>query len=137
MTDDYRDLRLALAEALSSIPDCQVSAYVLSSPVLPTLWVKPGEVGWHRAMGNGHADKLMTIEALAALNTDQGSQELLDRMIADTGTYSVKAAIEADTTLGGVCDDATVTRTYDYGERLTPDLQTLVMSCKWDVEIMG
>lgn len=132
-----RDLREAIATALSTIPDVQVSARVLSSPTLPTVWVKPGEIGYHAAMGNGHHNKTMVIEALAALTTDQGAQEVLDRMCEDTGTYSVKAAVEADPTLGGVVDDATVTRLYDYQERLTPDLQTLVLSCKWDVEVMG
>lgn len=132
-----RDLREAMLQALAGIPEVQVSAYVLSSPVLPVVWVKPAEIEWHQAMADGHANKMMIVEALAALVTDQGSQELIDRMMADTGDYSVKAALEADPTLGGVCDHLMVTRTYDYGERLTPDLQTLVMSCKWDVWIMG
>lgn len=134
--DRLKELREGVAAAMSGIPDVQVSARWLTNPTPPAVHVFPGEIDWHAAMGNGHHNWTLTVEAFAALVTDEGAQEVLDRMVADDGDYSVKAAIESDSTLGGLVEDVTVTRTYDYGLRLKAD-GTLVLGCKWDVEIMG
>lgn len=44
------------------------------------------------------------------------AQQALDAYLLDTGAESVKAAIEADATLGGVVSDCIVTGWTDYGE---------------------
>lgn len=137
MADKLKLLREGIADALRVVPDVQVSPRWLSNPQTPAVHVYPGEIDYHRAMQNGSVDWLLIVEGFVALVTDEGAQEVLDRMIEDEGAYSVKAAIEADPTLGGVCDHLTVTRTYDYGPRLMPDNVNVVLACKWDVEVMG
>jgi hypothetical protein len=61
---------------------------------------------------------------------------LLDEFIADTGNKSIKAAIEADKTLGGVADHVMVTRcdAYRLFERQG---SSMVLGAEWEVEILA
>ena len=103
-------IRQGLATNLATIPEVQVSAYILSNPTPPTVWVMGATTDYDRTMGsrrtgNRYTDEYTaTIQAIVSLNEDIGSQALLDNLLSPSGTYSVKAALEADPTLGGVCD---------------------------------
>ncbi|HEU4422063.1 MAG TPA: hypothetical protein VFR67_05925 [Pilimelia sp.] len=66
------------------------------------------------------AGVVVTVRVLTSRAEDQSGQELLDGYLADSGPTSVKAAIEADPTLGGLVDDLAVTgwsghRLYEIG----------------------
>jgi hypothetical protein len=102
-------LREALAANLDTIPDVQASAYVMANPTPPMIQVLPAGIGYDRTMGRGHDDVTFTVQAIVALTLDVGSQKLLDRLCENAAPYSVKAAIEADKTLGGACQDLHVT----------------------------
>lgn len=98
----------------------QVSAYALANPTGPYVQVfGPEEVVFHRAMANGHADWTLRIQVGVPLSLDRGAQELLDRMLESSGGASIRAAIESDTTLGGVVNQAIVTRVSGYGQYVT------------------
>lgn len=102
-------IRSGLATRLETIPNVQASAYRLARPSTPSVQVVgPEEVIYHEAMQNGHDSWAMLVMALMGTVTDRGAQIELDKMIAATGTSSVKAAIEADSTLGGVVHDLIV-----------------------------
>lgn len=104
-------VRAALAESLrSALPggEGQVSAYWLSSPTPPTIVVFPQSVTYDRAMGRGHDEWEYVIQGFVAPVADIGAQELVDRMLAPSGSGSVKAAVEADPTLGGIVSDCWV-----------------------------
>ena len=80
-----------------------------------------------------------TVQALVGFTTDEGAQKRLDKMLERSGATSVKAAIEADRTLGGKVSDLRVIkasgyRTYELhvqGVRTPP-----VLGCEWTVEII-
>lgn len=62
------------------------------------------QIEYHRAMGGG--DVLMTwgITAVTGRWVDRTAHTLLDGYLSYSGASSIRAAIEADPTLGGVCD---------------------------------
>ncbi len=114
----------------------QVSAYALANPTGPYVQVfGPDEITFHRAMANGHAEWDIKIQAGVPLTTDRGSQELLDRMIESTGSASIRAAIEADKTLGGTVQDLIVRGVSGYGQYVTG--QGDVLGCEFLVTVLA
>jgi hypothetical protein len=139
-------LREALAEALETIPDVQVSPYIITGTP-PYMQVVPGpdpaisydQAMQAKAMGvnrSNHDDVQMTIQAIVARNEDVGSQKLLDQFMENTAPYSVKAAVELDGTLGGVCDDASVTSCSGVQVLVTPSGEERLV-VEWTVQIMA
>lgn len=97
-----------LATNLRSIDGVQVSAWMLASPTPPAIHVVPPAIEYHQAMQSGFSELTFTVQAFVALASDIGSQKRLAQMRAASGAGSVKAAIEADRTLGGVVKDLIV-----------------------------
>lgn len=136
MSDTLNELREAVKIALDTIPDLQASAQFLANPTTPSAHVFPGEIEFHKAMGNGHADWHLTVQAFVTVLFDSGAQKLLDKYIAEAGEYSVKAAIEADGTLGGVADDLIVESCSGYRVYPRPE-GSPVLGAEWKVRIMA
>lgn len=114
----------------------QVSAYALSNPTGPYVQVfGPEEITFHRAMGNGHADWTMTVQVGVPLTLDRGAQELLDRMLESSGGASIRAAIESDTTLGGVVQQAIVTGVSGYAQYVSG--QGDYLGCEFSVAVIA
>jgi hypothetical protein len=117
--------------------DMQISPYVLSNPTLPGIWVKPTQgsvTEYHQAMRNGQETWSITVQAFVATGGDKAAQIILDELLATSGPTSVKAAIEADLTLGGATDDLIVRRCISYQEYQRAD-GTLALGAEWIVEI--
>src|SRR6266540_6294617 len=109
-------IRKGIAAQLNTIPGLQASARILSNPTLPVAYVVPGEINYHQTMGStGHSDWNLLIEVQVGTVSDMAAQDTLDAFIAESGEKSIKAAIEADPTLGGLVDDLIVQGTSDYG----------------------
>lgn len=133
---DMTVLREGLAANLSSIPDIQVSAYMLANPTPPAIHVIPGETDYHATMGGGPDEWWhFTVQAFVAVVNDIGGQQRLDGMLASQGDYSVKAAIESDHTLGGACDDLIVDRRSGY-QVFVPDGRGAVLGAEWQVRVL-
>jgi len=125
-----------LAANLATIPDVQVSAYLLSSPTPPAVYVVgPGQVEYHRAMVNGLDNWTMLIQATAGLTTDQGAQIRLDGFIGATGASSVKAAVESDRTLGGKAQDTVVQSCAGY--QLYQTERGVFLGAEWTVLVLA
>lgn len=101
-------IRAGLKANLDTIDGVQVSAYMLGSPTPPAIHIVPPAIEYHQAMQNGFDELTFTVQAFVALGTDIGSQKRLDLMREPSGTGSIKAALEADRTLGGVVKDLIV-----------------------------
>ena len=123
--------------------DMQISAYILSNPTPPVIWVKPttGAVTeYHQAMQNrltlqdGQETWSLTVQAFVASGGDITAQMVLDELLATYGSHSVKAAIEADKTLGGATDDLIVRRCISYQEYQRAD-GTMALGAEWIVEV--
>lgn len=111
MTATANQIREALADAIqAAIPGLQASAYVLANPTPPAAHVMRGEIEYDLAMQGGLHNLTMRVQAFVALTTDIGAQMLLDDYLSPDGDNSIKAAIEADTSLGGLIQDLHVTK---------------------------
>lgn len=132
------DIRTGLAANLRAIADLQVSAYMLSQPTAPSAHVFPGgaagDIEYHQAMRDGVESWPMTVQVFVALSADIGSQVNLDAYIASSGARSVKAAIEADTTLGGAAQDLIVVSCSGYRQFVFEGRPPL-LGAEWHVRI--
>jgi hypothetical protein len=105
-------VRLAMAEALKPL-GCQVSGYPLSNPSPPCVQVLGPSFEYDRSVGPP-ARRLQEwqfrLTVLVSVTNDIASAQLMDEFVSPTGSKSVKAALERDSTLGGVVSDLRVER---------------------------
>lgn len=135
-----KQIRAGIAANLDAIPNVQASAYMLANPLPPSVWVVPDETDYDEAMQRGLDCVKITVQAFAGLVADQGAQALLDEMLDPAGATSVKAAIEADRTLGGVVDDLRVVRHTGYQVFQRPNLGSgtstgQLVGAEWSVDV--
>lgn len=91
-----------------------VNPYVLLSGTPPLFEVVPESIEFDQAMNRGLDEYTVTVRGMAPSTTGQGSQMLVDGWCAPSGPGSVKAALEADRTLGGVVQNLKVTELSSY-----------------------
>lgn len=127
-------LREALASNLAGIPGLQQSAYLLANPTPPAAEVLPAPIEYDKAMGRGHDLWRFTVRVFVGLTSDIAAQKRLDKMIASSGTNSIKAALESNTTLGGAAEDLHVTRCSGYRLFKRGTGQPL-LGAEWEVEV--
>ena len=128
------EIRQGLVDNLSAISGVQWSPYLLASPTPPSGHVIPSEIAYDRAMHRGMDEVTMTVQAFVALGLDQAAQMKLDELLAPSGATSVKAAIEADRTLGGKVQDAWVSAVTGYTLVTIPD-RGQMLSADWSVTV--
>jgi len=109
---EIKDIRAGLAAACRTVID-DTGAQLEASPFVPDSidppWAYAGEtVGTYDVAMDGLSDATVTLRVITSRNDDQRGQELLDAFLASFGSTSVKAAVEADPTLGGECSDLQV-----------------------------
>jgi hypothetical protein len=103
------DMREALATNLKAIKGAQWSAWRLSNATPPCGFVWVGPISYDTVMARGGDLLTLMVTVYVAFVNDIGAQQRFAPLLATTGPGSVKEAIEADPTLGGVCDDLRVT----------------------------
>jgi hypothetical protein len=115
------ETRHALADKLSTIPELQVTPYMLSDPTPPAAHVFPTPVVYDTAFQRGDDDWTFTLQVFVSTGSgDQAAQRKLDAFIEPEGPKSVKAKLEEPDTedgrvsLGGVISDLHVTRCEGY-----------------------
>lgn len=90
-------LRLALA----TIPGLRTFAYQPEQIQPPVGYVLLERVEFHRAMSGGNVVQQWQVGVITGRWTDQRAHAALDGYLSFSGASSVRAAIEADKTLGG------------------------------------
>lgn len=108
MSFDISAVREAMRTALDVIPQVNVNAYAMAQPIAPGLQILPPAVEYDKSMARGLDTWMFVIQGFVAFNQDVSAQRLLDTMCAPAGANSVKRALEADSTLGGLVQDASV-----------------------------
>jgi hypothetical protein len=81
----------------------------VGNPTPPTAWVLRDRTDFDVTLQRGTDMHVFLVQLLVGLVDGLDSQDLLDQYAAPAGGLSVKAAIESDTTLGGLVDDLRVT----------------------------
>src|SRR5262245_3774708 len=92
------------------------------------MHVFPAEISYDGAMQRGLDLLTFTVQAFAAISTDVDSQKFLDQLLDPKGARSVKTALEADGTLGGLSDDLHVTENSGYRLLVRTDNTPVLMS---------
>lgn len=102
-------VRAGLGTALDTITGLRVFDYVPDSLSPPAAVVEPLEVDYDEAMQRGLDFYRAFILIIVGRMSDRSSQDRLDAYVAGSGASSVKAALEADKSLGGACSTLQVT----------------------------
>lgn len=131
-----KEIRAALARQLQEVlVETQVSAHMLSDPTPPGAHVYPARVDFDQAFGRGLDVEEYAVEVFVAEVSDIGSQDVLDDYLEPDGPLSVKAAIEADRTLGGLVDDLHCYSQSGYRRYLRDSGLTPVLGAQWLVRV--
>jgi len=125
------DLRDGLADRMSTIRGLRTSATVPDAPRPPVAVVMPDRVVYDLNARRGADTFLFTIILLVGRADDRAAQNNLDAYIV--GDSSIKAAIEADRTLGGVANTCRVTEMNSYASMIIGE--TVYLAANFAVEV--
>ena len=134
---DVSQVRRQMATQMSVISDVQVNPYALAQPTPPGIQILPPSVAYDTTMHRGIDEWTFIVQGFVAVTTDIGSQALLDDMCAPTGFDSVKAALEADTSLGGLVDDLRVQNQSPGRIVDTPGGGSPMLLVEWQVQVFA
>lgn len=103
----------------------RTQTYISGTIEPPIMLVVPGTfipgdtvaaITYDATMGNGSHDYVFTLFTLLSDTVDRIAQDTADQYISAQGQNSIKAAIEADMSLGGVVHMARIQRCIQYGK---------------------
>jgi hypothetical protein len=109
MAGSLSDIKNGLAARLKTVPRLRVAAQIPEQVNPPVAVISRASVNYHRAMAGGATEWTMQIQLVAGRMAEKQSQRTIDAWLSWDGPQSVRAAIEADGTLGGVALDTVVT----------------------------
>lgn len=92
-----------LADRLTTISGLRSYTFQPEQLNPPFAYPQINSVNYHRAFGGGDVVMDWTIHVVVGRWTDRTAHALLDDFLSYSGSKSIRAAIEGDTTLGGVC----------------------------------
>ena len=99
-----------IKQQLKQIPGLRVVDYLPDQINPPTAIMTVDSVTYHRAFGMGDPVYQFTITVIVARASERVAQQKLDAFLAYSGTQSVRAAVEADKSLGGAVQQAIIDR---------------------------
>jgi hypothetical protein len=127
------DVRNGLKTRLATISGLSAYALVPMTPNLPTALVQPRSIDFDTSMTRGSDRLIFDVTLLVADSITELAQSQLDPYLSGSGAQSVKAAIEADQTLGGAADWCRVTEVNAYGDM--PYSGKLYLGARFTVEV--
>lgn len=129
----FAELREGLALRMGTIPNLRTSATVPDAPKPPIAIVMPERIVYDLNAHRGADTFFFTIMVIVGRADDRSAQNNLDGFIV--GSSSIKAAIEADRTLGGVANTCRVTEMSNYSSMNVGD--TLYLAASFNVEVVA
>jgi hypothetical protein len=104
---------------------------------VPAAMVGPASVEYHSAMANGLTVLTVPVSVAVSLSDNKAAVAKLEAYMDISGNTSVKAAIEADPTLGGAADDVTVESVGEMFEwSAARDPGTAYLVAEWTVSVL-
>lgn len=92
-----------LANNLATISGLRTSAYQPEQLNPPFAFPTLNRIEYHRAFQGGDVVMDWTVNVIVGRYVDRNAFATLDGFLSYSGATSIRAAIEADKTLGGVC----------------------------------
>ncbi len=129
------DIRAAMGTALSAVPNLRVRELIPALVTPPMAVVSPSSIEYDLNAKNGVSRYLFTVTVFVVKADDRAAQLRVDPFVAPTGTGSVKAALEADRTLGGVVNTLRVTDVNNYSSADANDV--LYLAVDFQVEVFA
>ena len=124
-----------LATNLATITGLRTSAYQPEQLNTPLAFPTLNTVTYHKAMGGGDVTMDWTITVLVGRYTDRTAFATLDGYLSYSGATSVRAAIESDKTLSGVCQTLVVSSAADISSVNAADAEFLQI--QFTVQVHG
>jgi hypothetical protein len=129
------DIRTAMGTALDAVPNLRVRELIPSLVVPPMAVVQPQQIEYDLNAQNGLHRYLFTVTVFVVKADDRAAQLRVDPFVAPTGTGSIKGALEADRTLGGVVNTLRVTNVNNYSSADAND--TIYLAVDFEVEVFA
>lgn len=101
MPATVNEVATGLATALGTITGLRTFTYQPEQLNPPLAFPTIERINYHRAFAGGDVVMDWNITVIVGRYTDRTAHSLLDNYLSYSGTSSVRAAIEADRTLGG------------------------------------
>lgn len=108
MAGNSTTIQSALRDALTAIPGLRIADHLPEQVAPPMAVILLQNVQYHRAMRGGLSEWTFVISFVTGRMGERSAQLQLDSWLAWSGEGSVRAAIEADQTLGGACSTLVV-----------------------------
>ena len=108
-------IRTGLSTRLATITGLRSGPTIPDNVNPPYAIVAPSSVDYHRAFNNALSTYNFTITLVVGRVSERTAQNNLDAYCSPSGSSSIRVAIEADKTLGGVVFDTIVTGMRNYG----------------------
>lgn len=127
------ELRTALANAMGNVANLRTSATVPDNPRPPIAVVMPERVAYDLNARRGADTFFFTVLLIVGRADDRTAQNSIDGFIV--GDNSIKAAIEADRTLGGKADTCRVVEMTNYSSLSIGEV--MYLSAQFTVEVVA
>jgi hypothetical protein len=128
-------IRTALASKIGTISGLRTAATVPDQVSPPIAVIIPERVTYDEAYARGLVVYTFIVQVVVGKVSERSAQNRLDGFVNPTGTTSIKAAIEADKSLGGVVFDSRVTEMTTYTVVQIGDIAYL--SCEFRVTVLA
>ena len=128
------EVREGLKANLQAIKGMRVYDLIPSPAVAPAAIVGQLDFTFDLNNARGLDQANLDVVVLVQRFTERTGQNELDKYLAGSGDYSIKAAIESDRTLGGACDTLRVTSA-EAGTYVSGDIEFL--SYRYRLTIWG
>lgn len=127
------EIRTAMGTALGSVSGLRVRELIPPLVTPPMAVVQPQQIEYDLNAQNGLHLYTFTVTVFVVKADDRAAQLKVDPYVAPTGSGSVKAALEADRTLGGVVNTLRVTNVNNYSSADANDV--LYLAVDFEVEV--
>jgi hypothetical protein len=129
------DIRSGLATRLATITGLRTGATIPDNVNPPYAIISPNSVQYHRAFNNALSTYNFTVMVVVGRVSERTSQNSLDAYCSPSGSSSIRVAIEADKTLGGVVFDTIVTGMRNYGSISIAD--NTYLAAEFDIAVQA
>ena len=108
MSYSVTDIKTGISNALATIPGLRAYAQQPDNVNAPFAWPMLDSITYNGAMGGGLITNVFTVSVVVGRSAERTAQTALDGYLSYEGATSVRAALEADRTLGGVVSNLLV-----------------------------
>lgn len=126
-------IRAAMGTALSEVENLRVRELIPALVVPPMAVVQPQQIEYDLNANRGVNRYTFTVTVFVVKADDRSAQLRVDPFVSTSGPQSVKAALEADRTLGGEVDTLRVTNVSNYSSQDANDV--LYLAVDFEVEV--